>query len=33
MPFIKVFAVSLVTLKGLQYSLSYLESEEKELAK
>lgn len=32
-PFLKVFAVSLITLKGLQYSLTYLENEEKELAK
>lgn len=31
-PFLKVFAVSLVTLKGLQYSLTYLENEEKALA-
>ncbi|QNQ00533.1 YALIA101S02e20032g1_1 [Yarrowia lipolytica] len=32
-PFFKVFAVSLITLKGLQFSLGYLENEEKELAK
>ncbi|KAG5362399.1 hypothetical protein CJU90_5105 [Yarrowia sp. C11] len=32
-PFFKVFAVSLITLKSLQLSLTYLENEEKELAK